>query len=110
MESIALSATLFNLTGRTALVTGGGRGLGRAIALGLARHGAAVAIADSNLDGAEETANVIRALERRSAAFHCDVSQEMQVHDMVAATLADFGQIDILVNNAGITKRIALFD
>jgi len=55
MESIALSATLFNLTGRMALVTGGGRGLGRAIALGLARHGAAVAVADWDLAGAEET-------------------------------------------------------
>jgi NAD(P)-dependent dehydrogenase (short-subunit alcohol dehydrogenase family) len=110
MESIALSGTLFNLTGRMALVTGGGRGLGRAIARGLARHGAAVAVADWDLAGAEETAAAIRAPNRLAAAYHCDVSREDEVRHTVEAVLEEFGQIDILVNNAGITKRIALFD
>ena len=102
--------SLFNLTGRTALVTGGGRGLGRAIALGLAQSGASVAVADWNPEGLEETAAAIRECSVQSAAFRCDVSQEADVRRVVADTLAAFGQIDVLVNNAGITKCIALFD
>jgi NAD(P)-dependent dehydrogenase (short-subunit alcohol dehydrogenase family) len=105
-----MPGTLFDLTDRVALVTGGGRGLGRAIALGLARHGANVALADCNIEGARETARLVRDLGRKAAAFHCDVAQEDAVRQTVAATLAEFGAIDILVNNAGITKRIALFD
>jgi NAD(P)-dependent dehydrogenase (short-subunit alcohol dehydrogenase family) len=110
MESLPLSGTMFNLTGRMALVTGGGRGLGRAIARGLARHGAAVAVADWDLKGAEETAAAIRDPNRLAAAYRCDVSQEDEVRHTVAAVLEEFGQIDVLVNNAGITKRIPLFD
>jgi NAD(P)-dependent dehydrogenase (short-subunit alcohol dehydrogenase family) len=105
-----MNGTLFDLRGRSALVTGGARGLGRAIALGLAHHGAAVAVADLDLTGAEETAAAIRELNRTAAAFGCDVSQEADVGQLVTGALAAFGRIDILVNNAGITKRIALFD
>src|SRR6059036_1047356 len=105
-----MQAKTFDLTGRVALVTGGAQGLGRAIALGLARHGAAVAVADRNADGAEATAAAIRAAGRRAAAFRCDVADEADVRQLVAATLAEFGHIDVLVNNAGITKRIALSD
>jgi NAD(P)-dependent dehydrogenase (short-subunit alcohol dehydrogenase family) len=102
--------SLFDLTGRVALVTGAAQGLGRAIALGLARHGAAVAVADLNLEGAQETAAALQALGRRAAAFRCDVAREGEVRALVDGVLAEFGQIDVLVNNAGITKRIALFD
>ncbi len=105
-----MEGSLFDLKGRVALVTGGAQGLGRAIALGLARHGAAVAVADWKPTGAEETAGAIRAMGGKAAAFRCDVSIEVEVRQMVAGTLKEFGQIDILVNNAGITKRIALFD
>src|SRR5579864_6248839 len=105
-----MQGTLFDLTGRVALVTGAARGLGRAIALGLARHGAAVDVVDSNGDGARETADAIRALGQQATSVGCDVSQESEVKQAVADALAAFGQIDILVNNAGITKRIALFD
>ncbi len=101
---------VFDLTNRTALVTGGAQGLGRAIALGLARQGAAVAIADRNLEGAEAVAAAAQALGRPAWAFACDVAQETQVRQTVADCLAAAGQIDILVNNAGITKRIPLFD
>jgi gluconate 5-dehydrogenase len=110
VEVLSVQGTLFDLTGKTALVTGSARGLGRAIALGLARHGADVAVADIDRDGAEETAAAVRALERRAAAFRCDVSREVEVRALVADALVALGQIDVLVNNAGITKRIALFD
>jgi NAD(P)-dependent dehydrogenase (short-subunit alcohol dehydrogenase family) len=102
--------TLFDLSGKIALVTGGARGLGRAIALGLAHHGSAVAIVDRERDGAEVVAGEIRGLGRGSAAFACDVGEEGQVRATVAAAEEALGPIDILVNNAGITKRIALFD
>jgi NAD(P)-dependent dehydrogenase (short-subunit alcohol dehydrogenase family) len=105
-----LHGSLFDLTGRVALVTGAARGLGRAIALGLAQHGAAVAIADRLDEAAEETAATIRGQGAIAAAFHCDVAQESEVRHLVAAALAAFGRIDILVNNAGITKRIPLFE
>ena len=105
-----MASSLFDLAGRVALVTGGAQGLGRAIALGLARQGAEVAVADWNAAGAEDTAVAIQALGRKSAAFRCDVSQEEDVRRTVAGTQAALGALDILVNNAGITKRIALFD
>jgi NAD(P)-dependent dehydrogenase (short-subunit alcohol dehydrogenase family) len=106
-----MPANSFDLTGRVALVTGGARGIGAAIASGLAQHGADVAVADWNLDGARQTAAALEAdAGRRAAAFACDVSNEADVEQLVSAVLAQFGQIDILVNNAGITKRIALFD
>ena len=101
---------LFDLSGRTALVTGAARGLGRAIALGLARHGADVAVVDRNAAGSETVAVEIQALGRRAAAFICDIANEAEVHQTVESTLAEFGQIDALVNNAGITRRIPLFD
>jgi len=105
-----MPSPLFDLSHRTALVTGGAQGLGRAICLGLARHGADVAIADWNVEGARATADEVGALGRRAVAFPCDVSRADQVSGMVAAALQALGPIDILVNNAGITRRIALFD
>ncbi|MCI0377177.1 MAG: SDR family oxidoreductase [Gemmataceae bacterium] len=102
--------SLFDLTGRVALVTGAARGLGRAIALGLAQHGAAVAIADRNLEEAEKTAAEIRGNAGNAVACGCDVSEKSEVVELVAHVMGKLGPIDILINNAGITKRIALFD
>lgn len=105
-----MGRSLFDLSGRVALVTGAARGLGRAIARGLADHGADVALSDRDASGVEDAATEIRALGRRSLAVGCDISDETQVARMVESTLAEFGRIDVLVNNAGITKRIALDD
>lgn len=105
-----MTASPFDLSGRSALVTGAARGLGRAIALGLSAHGADVAFVDRDLAGAEHAAAEARALGRRAVAFACDVADEDDVRRAVGATLGEFGRIDALVNNAGITRRIPLAD
>lgn len=94
-----------NLTGKTALVTGASRGIGREIALELARQGANVAV---NFAGSEAKANEvvdeIKGYGRDAFTIKCDVSNPEQVTLMVKETVDRFGRLDILVNNAGITK------
>jgi len=93
-------------TGRVALVTGGGRGIGKAIALGLAEDGADVAINfRRDEDAARETVAEIEKLGRHAAAFAASVDDFAQCETLVAAVLADFGHVDILVNNAGNATR-----
>ena len=92
------------LKDKVALVTGGAQGIGRAVALLLAQHGADIAVSDVNLQRAEETAGEIRALGRKSMAVKANVADSEEVEQMVQALLAGFGRIDILVNNAGIAK------
>jgi 3-oxoacyl-[acyl-carrier protein] reductase len=90
------------LQGKIALVTGSGRNIGRAIALGLAGEGADVAInCLANRASAEETAEEVRALGRRSLVVVADVSDETAVRKMVEQITGEWGGIDILVNNAG---------
>ena len=91
-----------DLSGRVALVTGAARGIGRAIALTLARDGADIALADTDLDGLAETAALIEG--RRVLAVQADVSREASVVALYATVLAGLGRLDILVNNAGIFK------
>lgn len=89
------------LAGRVAVVTGAGRGLGKAIALAYADEGAdIVAVARGN-DEIQKTAEEVRAKGRRTLAICCDVSSPESVEQMVAATMKEFGQIDILMNAAG---------
>lgn len=90
--------------GQAALVTGAGRGIGKAIALRLASAGADVAVADINADWAETTAAEIRALGRKAHAATADVGDYDQAQGLVAGTIGAFGKIDILVNNAGTSK------
>ncbi|RYL92922.1 3-oxoacyl-[acyl-carrier-protein] reductase [Sporolactobacillus sp. Y61] len=93
------------LNGKVALVTGASRGIGKAIALELARRGASIAVNYAgNQSKAEETVAEIKALSRDAAVVHCDVSQENQVKDMIKFVIRTFGTLDIVVNNAGITR------
>lgn len=93
------------LDGKTALVTGASRGIGRAIALRLAAEGANIAINYAgNTAKAEETKVAIEAAGGKAALFQADVSDSAQVEQMVASVLETFGSLDILVNNAGITR------
>ncbi|WP_047151616.1 3-oxoacyl-ACP reductase FabG [Aneurinibacillus tyrosinisolvens] len=93
------------LQGKAALVTGASRGIGRAIALELAAHGADVAINYAgNESAAREVANAVAALGRKSFIIRADVADAAQVEEMVKQVIGEFGKIDILVNNAGITR------
>ncbi|MFC5734945.1 3-oxoacyl-[acyl-carrier-protein] reductase [Cytobacillus gottheilii] len=93
------------LKGKAAIVTGASRGIGKEIALELARQGANVVV---NYAGSEQRANEvvdeIKALGTEAFAIHCDVASSESVTDMVKAAIEKFGTIDILVNNAGITR------
>jgi NAD(P)-dependent dehydrogenase (short-subunit alcohol dehydrogenase family) len=92
------------LEGQVALVTGAARGIGKEIALTLAREGADVAIADLNGEGASATAEAVRRLGRRAFAAPCNVGDHAAVQTLVAGTVGALGKIDILVNDAGVAK------
>ncbi len=95
---------MFELNGKTALVTGSARGLGQAIALKLAEAGADLALCDLDAAWLEETAGKVRALGRRAECYGVNVAEGDSVTAGIKAIEKDFGKIDILVNNAGITK------
>jgi len=93
---------------RVALVTGGGRGIGRAIALALARAGLDIAVVARTGESVERVAHEVEALGRRSMATACDVTIARSIEDAVAAVRANLGPIDVLVNNAGIAESAPL--
>ena len=98
-----MSAEDFRVDGKIAIVTGGGRGIGRAISLTLAEAGADIAVVGRTAKYVEETTEEIRKLGRRALAIpNIDVTQEDQVNRAVEQTITQFGRIDILCNNAGI--------
>jgi NAD(P)-dependent dehydrogenase (short-subunit alcohol dehydrogenase family) len=95
---------LFDLSDKVALVTGGSRGLGRAIAEGLARAGADVVIASRKLDNCERTAaEIAEATGRRAVAMRCHVGRWQDCDRLVEAVYDEFGRCDVLVNNAGVS-------
>lgn len=98
------------LTGRVALVTGAGRGIGRAIALALAQAGATLAVNDISPDGVEHTAGLIRENGGQAQVFMADVSRKHEVQTMMEAIRDAFGSLDILVNNAGIEPHKPLLE
>jgi 3-oxoacyl-[acyl-carrier protein] reductase len=96
---------MIDLTGKSAIVTGGSRGIGRAICIRLATQGADVLFTyRGREDAAAETKAAIEALGRKAVAVQADVSDPQSAEKVVAAALEAFGKVDILVNNAGITR------
>jgi len=98
------------LTGQVAIVTGAGRGIGRATALELARLGADIVIAELDQNGADGTAKLVKDLGRRAAVIPTDVTKRAELKAMAERTQSQFGRIDILVNNAGIYRAAATLD
>lgn len=90
---------------KTALVTGGGQGLGRAIALELANNGANIIVGDLNAENAKAVVSEIKAMGRKAVAYYLDVTDAATANDCVGHALNCFSRIDILVNNAGFAQR-----
>lgn len=93
-----------SLAGKTAIVTGAARGIGRGCALQLARDGASVAVWDVNAEGAEETAELIRAEGNRAQAYIGDASTSSTIADILGQIRSDLGPVQILVNNAAVAQ------
>lgn len=92
------------LIGKVALITGGARGIGQAIAMTFAKEGADIVVADVNLEIAQKTASEIEVLGRKAMALEMDVTSYEKVEEGINKILDKMGKVDILVNNAGITK------
>src|SRR5262245_39633610 len=99
-----------SLTGKTALVTGAGAGIGEAIALAMAAEGAAVAAADINEQAAQSTARKAGEKGVRTVAIGADCGDVASIDAMVARTVKEMGHIDIMVNNAGVTRSAYIMD
>ncbi|MCU0575845.1 MAG: SDR family NAD(P)-dependent oxidoreductase, partial [Desulfobacterota bacterium] len=94
---------MYDLKGKVAIVTGGGRGIGKFIAEGLAEAGASLVIASRKLANCEKAAQEMAKLGVKTLAVKCDTASEEDITGLVDTTVKEFGTIDILVNNAGIT-------
>jgi NAD(P)-dependent dehydrogenase (short-subunit alcohol dehydrogenase family) len=99
-----------SLEGKIALVTGAGRGMGRATALALANDGADVAVTDILADAVEETSTDVRATGRNSVAIAADIGDGDDIDRVIADTVSALGRVDILVNNAGVTRYLDIMD
>jgi len=100
-----MTADLFDLSGKIALVTGGSRGLGLQMVRAFAEHGADVIIASRKLDACEEAAEEVRAMGRRALAVSAHIGRWDEIDRLIEVAYAQFGRIDILVNNAGMSPR-----
>lgn len=114
-DFLALSATIrsyvegkMRLKDKNAFITGAAQGIGKSIAIGMAREGANVAIADVNLESAEDTAKEIKEIGVKSMAIKLDVSSQEDVINAFSTFTGEFGPVDILINNAGITRDTLL--
>ena len=107
---IGYATRLFDVSGRVAVVTGAGSGLGAAMAIGFGQVGVSVIAVDVNLSGAETTAETIRAEGGSAEAMKLDVTRREQCFDLAAAVKREWGAVDILVNSAGSAFRCAAED
>ena len=107
-----MNYTGLSLEGKVALVTGSARGIGKTLAIGLAKAGADVAISDleEHLNGAQSVESNIQDMGQRSASYALDVQDVAQIQEAINTIVKDFGRLDILVNNAGIRQRQAALD
>ncbi len=94
---------MLSLEGKVAIVTGGGRGIGRFIATGLAEAGAHLVIASRKLEGCQKAADELAKLGHKVLPVQCDMANAEHIEKLLQATMAEFGTVDVLVNNAGIT-------
>jgi 3-oxoacyl-[acyl-carrier protein] reductase len=103
---------MFKLNDRVAIVTGSGskKGIGRTIALTLAKQGAAIVVADLNADGIQDTVNAIQEAGGKALGVELNVTSKESVDAMIEKVLAEYGRIDILVNNAGISQKVTVED
>ncbi len=92
------------LSGKVAIVTGAGQGIGKAVALRLAREGAEIAVAEINRETAEVTARELQALGRRALAHPVNVGCPAEIQSLVDHVVAEFGRVDVLVNVAGVAQ------
>ena len=97
------------LEGKSVLVTGAGRGIGRSIAMAFAQEGANIVVNDTNLEGAEETANLVSNKGVRALPIVCDISSLSSVLEMSKKVFAEFKSIEVLVNNAAVRKMHTFF-
>ena len=98
------------LKDKVALITGAGDGIGKAIALAMAREGAHIVSVDIDGDAAKRTANEVGAFQVKQLALETDVGDTKQIDDMVVRTIDTFGRLDIIVNNAGVTRREGIME
>ncbi|HUO12759.1 MAG TPA: SDR family NAD(P)-dependent oxidoreductase [Caulobacteraceae bacterium] len=103
-------ADRFDLTGKVALITGGSRGLGHAMALGFAEAGADIAVVSRKLDACEATAQEIEKLGRRAMPYACHMGRWDEIEPMANAVWNHFGRVDVLVNNAGMSPLYPSLD
>jgi len=105
-----MTQNLFNISGKVALVTGATHGLGMAIAIGLARAGAKIVVNDIIAERLENAKKEYAANDINISTYVCDVTNELQVKEMLLLIEEEVGAVDILVNNAGIIKRVPIID
>ena len=105
-----MDLSIFSLKGKTAIVTGASRGIGKACALALADGGADLVLASRSLEDLKKTAKEVEAKGSKALPLTVDILKEDHIDTMVQETIAHFGKIDILVNNAGVGKTALVED